>query len=196
MIRVLALALAAAVTFTGFGCGSVPEITPQAQTAMESLLANVSDTSAQFDRAADALLEVRDAWNTDPDAAISAFSRELMALETKVNSASAPGDSGLFSQWSGTLDSILGSQTANASSSEARALESAFGAAKSQVSKLRDSFTPTYNRMMDLAGKLRESPTGATVEANLPELRDVVADSKAVSSRFDNLFRSIEGFLP
>jgi len=196
MIRVLALAIAAVVTFTGIGCGSVPEITPQAQTAMESLLANVGDTSAQFDRAADALLEVRDAWNTDPDAAISAFSRELMALETKVNSASTPGDSGLFSQWSGTLDSILGSQTANASSSEARALESAFGAAKAQVSKLRDSFTPTYNRMMDLAGKLRESPTGATVEANLPELRDVVADSKAVSSRFDNLFRGIEAFLP
>lgn len=196
MIRVLALALAAAVTFTGFGCGSVPEITPQAQTAMESLLANVSDTSAQFDRAADALLEVRDAWNTDPDAAISAFSRELMALQTKVNSASVPGDSGLFSQWSGTLDSILGSQTADASPSETRALESAFGAAKSQVGKLRDSFTPTYNRMMDLAGKLRDSPTGATVEANLPELRDVVADSKAVSSRFDNLFRSIEAFLP
>jgi hypothetical protein len=196
MIRALVFALAAVVSFTGFGCGSVPEITPQAQTAMESLLANVGDTSAQFDRAADALLEVRDAWNTDPDAAISAFSRELMALETKVNSASTPGDSGLFSQWSGTLDSILGSQTANASSSEARALESAFGAAKAQVSKLRDSFTPTYNRMMDLAGKLRESPTGATVEANLPELRDVVADSKTVSSRFDNLFRGIEAFLP
>lgn len=196
MIRALVFALAAVVTFTGFGCGSVPEITPQAQTAMESLLANVSDTSTQFDRAADALLEVRDAWNTDPDAAIGAFSRELMALETKVNSASTPGDSGLFSQWSGTLDSILGSQTANASSSEARALESAFGAAKAQVSKLRDSFTPTYNRMMDLAGKLRESPTGATVEANLPELRDLVADSKNVSSRFDNLFRGIEAFLP
>lgn len=196
MIRALVFALAAVVSFTGFGCGSVPEITPQAQTAMESLLANVGDTSAQFDRAADALLEVRDAWNTDPDAAISAFSRELMALETKVNSASAPGDSGLFSQWSGTLDSILGSQTANASSSEARALESAFGAAKAQVSKLRDSFTPTYNRMMDLAGKLRESPTGATVEANLPELRDLVADTKNVSSRFDNLFRGIEAFLP
>lgn len=196
MIRALVFALAAVVSFTGFGCGSVPEITPQAQTAMESLLANVGDTSAQFDRAADALLEVRDAWNTDPDAAISAFSRELMALETKVNSASTPGDSGLFSQWSGTLDSILGSQTANASSSETRALESAFGAAKTQVAKLRDSFTPTYNRMMDLAGKLRESPTGATVEANLPELRDVVADTKTVSSRFDNLFRGIEAFLP
>lgn len=196
MIRALLFALATIVACTGFGCGAVPEITPQAQTAMESLLANVGDTSAQFDRAADALLEVRDAWNTDPDAAISAFSRELMALETKVNSASAPGDAGLFSQWSGTLDSILGSQTANASPSEARALESAFGAARNQVAKLRDSFTPTYNRMMDLAGKLRESPTGATVEANLPELRDVVADSKAVSSRFDNLFRGIEAFLP
>ena len=196
MLRALVFALAAIVTFTGFGCGSMPEITPQAQTAMESLLANVGDTSAQFERAADALVEVRDAWNTDPDAAISAFSRELMALETKVNSASAPGDSGLFSQWSGILDSVLSSQTANASSSEARALESAFGAAKSQVSKLRDSFTPAYNRMMDIAGKLRDNPTGATVEANLPELRDLVGDSKAVSSRFDSLFRGIEAFLP
>ncbi|MBL0922684.1 MAG: hypothetical protein IBJ10_11235 [Phycisphaerales bacterium] len=186
MSRALSVSLALLVAILGFGCASAPELTPQAQTSIQSLLSSVNKVSAQFDSAADALANVRDAWNTDPDAAIGAFSRELMALETAVGGATAPGDARPLSQWDGILKSVLDSQTANATPEQKRALESAFRGAQSQLSRLRDSFAPNYNRMIELGAKLRESPSGATVEALLPELRRAVADSKNVSSRFNS----------
>ncbi len=189
MIRSLLALTAVAAVSLGLGCASTPHLGAASEATLIGMSRSVEAVSEQFEDTIDALAQVRDDWDTDPDNAIAAYQRELMALRTAVEGVTDPDGAPRFANWDGMIDAA--EREALAADDDA-AVNSALDRLRDRVSDLRQAFAPQYERMLDLGERLRASPSQDTVEENLPEIRRAVHESEAVLPKFEAVEDEIE----
>ncbi|MBL0922683.1 MAG: hypothetical protein IBJ10_11230 [Phycisphaerales bacterium] len=191
--RFLALAFAAAPLALLAACAGPPALSSSdARTELQTLQATVERTRLQFNRAAGALADVGDDWDTDPDRSIAGFSREIAALESRVREAAAPGDDRILAAWNERLRAARAVELAAAPDDAAPGADRALGRAEDLLADLQESLSPVFSRFLDLKAAFVIDSSIETVEDHLTEIRRAVGSSRETTRRFDRLAEQLE----
>ena len=177
MIRSLLALTAVAAVSLGLGCASTPHLGAASEATLIAMSRSVEAVSDQFEDTIDALAQVRDDWDTDPDNAIAAYERELVALRSAVDGLTTPDGAQRFTNWDARIDAAQREALADPNDDDNAAASAA---------------APQYERMLDLGERLRAAPSQDTVEENLPEIRRAVHESEAVLPKFEAVEEEIE----
>ncbi len=199
LLSAIVMMSAAVLTTLQVGCASTPELPPQARTGLTDISSSLANAGKSLDSVVSSLRDL-DAMRGDASTLINTYTKNLASLERTVESTRArlstiSGPESFFEAWKKDINSISDTQLRREGEDRYEATRRALDSLNGQIDSLRDSFSPMYKDMQDLATFLKNDPTVSGIESAGESIRRILGQQRAVTSKLSGVQNAIKALL-